>query len=258
MFYIKSMYKYLPNGQMCRLIEQISDNKFIIVKIYEAEEYDVEGDTIVVDAIFDSPPTEKISKEIKELKQKEANLMLEVSRLQKIKYNIDIELAIAKRTQIENDKFIINRSDLINAKSLALFEKNRVMPKLKDSNDKSFRGLKVSLTVDIGNGDVNSWGYKLYHDYNENADYLCPKYGILINPTDEEIESVIFKRLNEFKWDERELSKVDDKYLSESQIEIKQNYIKKQNELRVEQYKNEILKYDNLIHKILENPEVIH
>ena len=50
----------------------------------------------------------------------------------------------------------------------------------------------------------------------------------------------------------------DDKYLSESQIEIKQNYIKKQNEIRVEQYKNEILKYDNLINKILENPEVIH
>lgn len=100
------------------------------------------------------------------------------------------------------------------------------MPKVFDSKDKRFAGLKVSMETTVGSSEERYWGYKLYFDeFYSSGDFLCPKYGILINPTENEIEETIKKRLLEFKFDDYKIARIEDKYLTPSQIEIKNAYL---------------------------------
>ena len=104
--------------------------------------------------------------------------------------------------------------------------KDSIMPKVFDSKDKKFAGLKVSMVTTVGSNEERYWGYKLYFDEGySSGDFLCPKYGILINPTENEIEETIKKRLLEFKFNDYEIARIDDKYLTPSQVEVKNAYL---------------------------------
>lgn len=248
---------YLKNGQQANLIEKIG-NKFIVQRIMTYENYDyegsaypceVEGNEEVVNEIFDNPPKDKIDSQILELEAKKKIIESEIQELNTEKRKLSFEISQLGTTKINSEKFIINRSDILNAKTLALFPKNRILPILHDKEKKSLRGLKVTLSVEISTGKQNAWGYQLYEDYNSSSDYLCEKYGILINPTQEEIDEVIIKRLSEFEFDSRQIASVDDKYLSEKLLTIKSTYLedkkakdKAQKESQIEKLKQELLK----------------
>lgn len=60
--------------------------------------------------------------------------------------------------KVDAEKFVINRSDILKAKSLALFPKDSVMPIIRKSEDKSMRGLRVTLDISIADGKERSWG----------------------------------------------------------------------------------------------------
>ncbi len=133
---------------------------------------------------------------------------------------------------------------------MALFPKNMVMPYIRKSEDKSMRGLKVISEISIADGSERSWGYKLYYDYNDSyGEYLCEKYGILIDPTQEEIDAVIVKRLSELKFSEHQIACVEDRYLSEKLLSEKNAYLeekkakdKASKEAQIEKLKQELLK----------------
>lgn len=225
---------YLANGQACYLKEKIGE-KYIVNKIFEHEQfYDEDSEIvefidetdIVVDEIFKNPPIAKFSDKVAELVKEKDELQNAVRLLKSEKTKLSNEIAKLNTTKITNDKFILNKTDLINAKTLALFAKDSIMPKTFDSKDKNFRGLKVSMSAEICSNKESYWGYKLYFDEGySSGDYLCPKYGILINPTENEIEETIKKRLIEFSFDDYKIARVDDKYLTSSQIEIKKTYL---------------------------------
>lgn len=221
---------FLSNGQACYLKEKIG-SKYIVNKVFEYEDEEngwqevQDVNDIVVDAVFYKPPIEKIDAEIKELQLKKKQTLSEITELESKRQTVKNEVEQITKTQVSNSKFIINRSDLINAKTLALFMKDRPLPKLMDSSNKSFRGLKVLLTVEILTGLERSWGYSLYYDYDGSSDYLCEKYGILINPTQEEIDDIIVKRLSEFKFSDYWMNGVDDKYLTAEQLKKKNEYL---------------------------------
>ena len=225
---------YLTNGQACYLKEKIGE-KFIVNKVFEHEHYYgddseivefIDENDIVVDVIFKAPPVPKFSNEVAELIKKKGELQNDVRLLTSEKSKLSNEVAKLNTTKITKNKFILDKTELINAKTIALFSKDSVMPKVMDSENKSFRGLKVSMEATISSSEERYWGYKLY--FNEgysSGDFLCPKYGILINPTENEIEETIKKRLLEFKFDDYKIARVDDKYLNPSQIEIKNTYL---------------------------------
>lgn len=255
---------YLKNGQACYLKEKIGD-KYIVNKIFEYEQYYgddsetvefIDEVDIVVDAIFQSPPVAKFSDEVIRLGKQKDKLKDDIKLLTSEKTKLSNEIAKLNTTKITNDKFILNKTDLINAKTLALFAKDSIMPKTFDSKDKNFRGLKVSMSTAICSNEESYWGYKLYFDEGySSGDDLCPKYGILINPTESEIEETIKKRLIEFEFDDYKIARVDDKYLTSSQIEIKNAYLAnkriKEKERLVEQLE-EIQKKLNNFNNILE------
>jgi hypothetical protein len=225
---------YLPNGQECALVDQIGD-RFIVNKvigIYHNGDWTEEilGDDVVVDKVYFEKPVEKIAEEVKELLSVKENLNKEIRVLQTEKLGLKTEISGMGRTIVEQGKFIINKTSIINAKTLALFPKDSVMPITWAQGKESFWGLKVNMYVEIGKNEERAWGYKLEYDYSPSSEYLYPDNGILVDPTPEEIEARIAKRLTEQKWEAHKLLNIDDKYLSEEQKASKYTYIKEQEE----------------------------
>lgn len=254
---------YLKNGQQANLIEQIGE-RFVVQRIMTYENYDqeygthdveIEGDEEVVSEIFDNPPKQKIDSEISELEAKKKLIQEEIKILQNDKSKLNIEVSQISRTQIDSERFIINRSDIMKAKEIALFPKDRVMPIMRSSEDKSMRGLKVSFEISISDGKERAWGYKLYHEYNDHySQFLCEKYGILVDPTQEEIDETIVKRLTELKFSDRDIAFTDDKYLNPDQIKTKSSYLANEKQKLIEANKKQIADLKEKIDR-LENPD---
>lgn len=225
---------YLTNGQICYLKEKIGE-KFIVNRVLEHEPYYgenfemkefIDENDIVVDVIFKTPPVPKFSNEVAELIKKKDELQNDIQSLMFEKSKLSDEVAKLNTTKITKDKFILNKTELINANTLALFARDSIMPKVFDRKDKRFAGLKVAMETTITSNEERYWGYKLYFDEGySSGDFLCPKYGILINPTENEIKETIKKRLLEFKFDDYKIARIDDEYLTQSQIDIKNTYL---------------------------------
>lgn len=251
---------YLSNGQACYLKETIG-SRFIVNKVFEWDDEDgtqesIDSDDIVVDAVFKNPPTEKLDNKIKELIKAKDCLVEEISNLYKERTTIESELNKLKRMQVDKEKFIIDRSELINAKTLVLFKQRNIMPTILTS-EKNIRGIKLSLNIELIKGEERRWGYELYYDDWSTGDYLCEKYGFLINPTQEQIDEVIIKRLAEIEFSDSALSYVDDKYLSPNLLIRKNNYLKAKQENDKERLEKEIRitqeKLDNLNASLLKS-----
>lgn len=229
---------YLSNGQACYLKEKIG-RKYVVNRIFEYEDeehgwQEIQDTTndILVDMVFKSKskPIEKIATEIKELLAKKQKELTSISELRKQKDQLKYEIEQITKTQISQNKFIVNRTELLNAKTLVLFIKDRIMPITLMDKDRSFRGLTLTLNIELSTGTERSWGYKLYYDSSySSGDYLCEKYGILINPTEEEVENTIKKRLLEFKFSDYWIQKTDDKYLTPELITHKNGLIQSGN-----------------------------
>lgn len=247
---------YLENGQEVYLKETVG-NKYIVTKIYSyydeylQEEIEIEDkNSIVVEKIFNNPPIEKISSEILQLENNLFNLKAELSKLKDEKYYLENSIKNLSKTKISQDKLIINKSELINATSLALFPQDSIMPLVVENKNNSFRALKLSMEVELRDNEERYWGYKLY-DYDQRGygRFLCPKYGILINPTQEQIDETIIKRLSEFDVNTPnvafKLQDVPDKYLTEELLEKKQGYFQQQKDSRINTIKKELLRLNS-------------
>lgn len=225
---------YLANGQQAYLKETIG-NKFIVNKLYEVEgEYGMEeisdGVDVVVDVIYMKQPIEKVSNEIKELEAIKRETILSVEELENKKRSLQAEISRMTTTQINNQKFIVNRTELLNAKTLVLFPKDRIMPLNKNLQGGYYRSeFKISMYLCVGNGEEKTWGYNITTDGREGiSHYLCEKYGILIDPTDEQVDEVIRKRVSEFKFSDGVLLDTPDEYLTPEMMERKNNYFQTQ------------------------------
>lgn len=220
---------YLSNGQECYLIETVG-SKYLVRRIFQAyheEEgwYDVEdpNDT-VVDTIFKTKPVEKIAAEVMELNEQKESLTKEVNAIIAQNQAARRESENISKTQINNQKFIINKNELLKANSIVMFPKDSVMPIMKEKKD-SYRGLKISFVFSLLEYEVErSWGYKIYEEYESGSSFLCQKDGVLIDPTEEDVANRIRARLAEHKWDAHHLLQVPDEYLSETQIAEKLAY----------------------------------
>jgi hypothetical protein len=253
------MKKYLKTGQEIVIEAQTETEVFVrpimIIEDYE-NNFEYEGEIIKVkpNEIFDKPPIEKINSEVKEKINELYKISDAIIATNKELSKINYELAQAKKTQISNEKFIINRSELLNAKTLVLFPSGRIEPmRLESGNFSNFRGLMISLSVSVYNGEESSWGYKLYFDSGYNvSEHLSKENGFLINPTEEEIMEICFKRQNVSKFDDWTIKRTDDKYLTPENIIKKQELIKSDNEVEIVKLENEIKQKTEQLNKLKE------
>lgn len=224
---------YLRNGEKCELIEKLSNGKFLVEHYFVYNGYDeqsdyeqLSGSHVVVSEVFNNPPLAVIDNEVLEKEALLNNLKSAVSEMQAEERKLKHFISQIQKTKIDNEKYIINRTDLLNAKDVAVFHENKVMPTVKS---KQKYGLKLSIEIKMNTGEERVWSSQLYYEddnYNS-SDYIDQKQGILIDPTDDELDAIILKRVDKLKSNLSKLVGVPEKYLTPDLIQS----LKEQKEL---------------------------
>lgn len=243
-------YKYLNTGMQV-IIEEETENSFFVRPVLTAEtedyegryeEIEVYGDMIKVakNQLFDKAPTEKHDSEIEAKNQKLEELKKEIlvksEELSKIKQEIYRD----NLTKVNEERFIINRSEIMKAESIAFFPESRINPIIRKSQDKNFRGLKLSTVIEISSGEERNWGYSLYFDYESSSDYLDKEFGLVINPTEEKLIEISLQRQEKKKFEDWHIMRADDKYLSEENKQKKNELWKLEKANEIEKTKKQI------------------
>lgn len=218
---------YLKNGEKVRLIEKISDNRFLVESYmyyagYEGNDYeDLSGTQIVVNEIFESVHP-IYAKEVESAKQKLIDINKDIAEKRKELLDIKTELTINAKKRNDLSKLIIDRSQFLTCKEMVVFIKDRIMPVRREGG---VRGLKMSIEINLITGEERRWTYKLYDDYNSSGDYVEKYSDILFDPTEEQVYDAIKLRTKSGNFTPAQMESVDDIYLDEAQIDRKYNDI---------------------------------
>ena len=217
---------YLESGHACVLKEQIGD-KFIVNRVIEYNyseecgEY-VEPIDIIVDKIFDKAPTQKLDSEIKNLQIQKEELEEKIYLLTRDKQLLESELRQMTKTQISMNKFIVNKNEFLNAKQIVFFLEEIPLPKILGPISKDI--FKLEFTVFFNKEEEGARFYNIGRE-DRWGEAVDRKYGFLFDPTQEQVNEIIVKRLNEKKFSPYYLQEVDNKYLNEELLKAKQDYI---------------------------------
>ncbi|MGV2452473.1 UNVERIFIED_CONTAM: hypothetical protein POZ17_19880 [Ralstonia mannitolilytica] len=244
------MYKYTKSGFQVFVEAEIGNRIFArALTVFTDDEYGHEFEDYgsleeyKKEELFDIPPVEVLNLEIDEINKQ---IISKKNELKSIEHEVRIkklELEQAQKTQISNEKFIINRTELLKANTITMFPSDSIAPITKDKNDKSFYGLKLSMEIKIQDGEANMWGYKLYHDYGDSYSYhLDKRYGVFVDIPEEEAIMICKQRQSEVSFDDSQIMRTPDKWLTEKNLEKKQLILQKEEESKKEKLKEEIKK----------------
>jgi hypothetical protein len=235
---------YLRNGQAANFVKKIDDENYIVQPHivffdYEGnEDYDY-GEKTVVSEVFKSPPIAKISEEFLEkaeaVKKKTDELISVTREVDKAKS--DLEDIKAQKTDLE--KAIINRSELKNAESIAVFS-NRIEPYILSG--KQQRELKICIYLSVVSGEESAFCYKLYSDGWGSSNKIDMEYGFLCDISDDELTRITKERAEKrfSEEDVWEITNTEDKWLPDSLLEAKKANAKAQELKKKENLKEEI------------------
>ena len=226
-------YHYLPDGKAVVLKEKLSNGKYIVNEVFDCIDMDsgdgyidVSDKDIVVEKILEDQPVAHFEKEIADLLEAKVELEQVIKALHDQKYALRAEVNDLTKRKIANDKLIIDRNELINAKEIVIFIEGKPMP-LRMENDERAYGLNLSINIDIRTGEESAWGAKLHFDQGyDSGSLICKQYGYLIDPTPEEVERITKERIQTLKFDLYRLVSVDKKYLTDAQIKEVHEYRK--------------------------------
>ena len=250
---------YLKNGEKVRLIEKISDNRFLVESYmyyagYDGNDYeDLSGIQIVVNEIFESAHP-IYAKEVESAKQKLIDINKDIADKRKELLDIKTELTINEKKRNDLSKLIIDRSQFLNCKEFVVFIKDKIMPTRREGGA---RGLKMSIEINLITGEQRNWVYKIYDDYTSSSDWIEKSSDILFDPTEEEITERIKERIKSGNFSATQISMTDDKYLDEDQINAKRADILERQMTEYNKIESEIItnkaKLENLAIKMGEN-----
>lgn len=237
---------YLKNGQKCLLHEELPKGKFLVEEyLYynghgdEEDFEDLSGHQIVVYEIFDKAPIAVLDKEYGEKENLLDHLSTQIADLKSEEYKLKFSIQQLTKTQIDKEKFIIDRSEFLKAKEIVVFISDRIMPK-RISGEKY--GWKINLQISMRNGEERAWYYNLYHDDDRfsYSEYMCQEDKMLFDPTEEEVDAIIMKRLSKAGSDFNKMINVPEKYLNEEQKKGIAEYRLKEKEKRIKSIESEI------------------
>lgn len=225
---------YLKNGERVILHQKLSENGYVIEKLYiynyqDGEPYEEpSGEKIFVDKVYIYAPIESIDKKYNEKYQKYLDLNKSVQSLNEELQSLKNEVYKIKNEKTNLSKLIFNKSQLKTAKTIHYFISGKIMPVLM--TDYAKQGMKMSLEVSVYSDSVRSWSYKLYTNDNGwgSSDKVDDEYGFFFDLSDEEIERITIERVKTFKSNSfygGYLKSIDNKYLTKELIEFKEKFI---------------------------------
>lgn len=202
---------------------------------------------IFVDEIFATAPTEILDEQVILLESAIASKNHEIKEQENALRSLRYEIDAAKNEKTRVDKFIINRNEILQAKRICFFEKDRINP---IDSKKETKGMKLNFSIHICNGEISIWGYKVYdNDRWDNGVSVDPKYGILIDLSDDELLSISKERSSGIMSDYA-ISAASDTYLNETQLERKRELAKIKDESERKSLEAEIKKLTERLDKL--------
>jgi hypothetical protein len=259
---------YLKDGTKAALVAQ-TDKGYVVdpIEVYrnymsedeESEEYEeTSGKVKLVDAVYAVAPKDVIEEEYKQILQKveeQEKLLIEKrSELSKAKH----ELSQIERQKTDLSKMIINRTEIVNAKRLIVWIKGRIAPRIMDVKSSLKLTVSYSISRYAGAGEEKCWAYSAWSDYDGDkawstySEYFDPTYGIKADLTDEEILEITHNRqMNDIKeFDNWEIERCDEKWLTHQNIERKRSIIEKSNETAIRNAEQELITLQEKINKL--------
>lgn len=256
---------YLEDGQECLLVSK-TDDYYIVRPFYldggynYSEDYtDVSGESvtlgeeILVKLIFDKPPVIKYNTEITKLLLDKDTLLMNINKLKNEERDLKRKVEASGKKLVDKNNFIINKTELVEAKTIAIFYRNFITPKLykrnRDVKDSSLMlNFKVNLSKPKNEGC--NYTYQIYDDGDTSSNtQICDMDGYVVDYDPKEIIATIKKRIKLYPNNIHSLYDLDDELLDDELKLIKQEQIKnkklslmKRNVQYIEDYKKDILR----------------
>lgn len=242
---------YLKDGQEADLIKKIDDNNYIVDPYmtwygYEGDENtESSGNRIVVDSIYSKPPVKKINKEIADLNSKIEDSNNKLSAIKTEHFKLSRELSLIENQKTDLSKLIINKSELMKAERITVFESGGFTP-IHISKNK-IRSFKLTVHLVILAGEEKAWSYEM-SEYDERFDYskyVDMKTGFIIDKSDEEILEISRKRIIDASLlndgiSDRRLERINDDLLSEDLKTRKKDFTKSEKQKQFNNLNNQM------------------
>lgn len=239
---------YLRNGEEVVLHETLENGQFIIERMFYYEDYEGNGECEpngikeVVKEVFSTPPIEKKHDDLIKIIEKTEAKNKELADIETQIRAAKAELRESEKYKTDIEKHIINRSEILKAKSITVFSGYKPYTL---TEDKEKRSLRLSYTLDIWEGKFNAWVYKF--DYEGRAGFsenINPKYGLVFNATDDEILEIcrqIVKDKGEISdYDLRRTDLLPDEYLTDELKKKRAELLKKERLIDIERQEKKI------------------
>lgn len=250
---------YLKDGRIADLITQTEKGYLVNPHIewgFESErDSGPSGNVELVQEIFDTAPVDLIEKECQKVYDRMQIIASERDKLQEDKNSLWRDVEALKREKTNLSKLTFNRSDIKNAKRLVVFSDKQIAPVIYDPHNRH----KLTLSIEITDYDpkIRAWIYKFYGDERYGSgDYFDEKYGVRCDLTDEEVMALNLERLASKKWDDWDIIRTDDKWLTPEFIERKKEILSKEAAREIETTKKEIEKYQTKLIELEKKTEL--
>ncbi len=229
---------YLRNGEAVELHETLENGQFIIERMYvysdyEGNEHDEPcGVKEVVKEVFTKPPIEKKHDDLIKIIEKTEAKNKELAEIETQIRVAKAELRESEKYKTDIEKHVINRSEILKAKSITVFSDYKPFTL---TEDKEKRSLRISYSLDIWEGKFNEWVCKLdWEGRNIFSENINPKYGMVFNATEDEILEIckqIVRDKDEISdYDLRRTDLLPDAYLTD-ELKIKRAELLKKERL---------------------------
>lgn len=250
---------YLRNGEAVELHESLENGQFIIERMFYYEDYEGNGEfepngiKEVVKEVFKKPPIEKKHDDLIKIIEKTEAKNKELAEIETQIRSAKAELRESEKYKTDIEKHIINRSEILNAKSITVFNGYKAYTL---TEDKENRNLRLTYRLDVFDGKLSQWVYELDWEGREGfSKTINPKYGLLLNATEDKIleicKQIVIDKEEISDSDLRRVDLLPDEYLTDGlkqrRIELLENErledIEKQEEtIKIEQEKLRKLK----------------
>lgn len=232
---------YMLDGRMVDVIADDVNGKVLVAPIFEAfkstggdpDDFDLYseevGDSILLidkSGLFDNPPIEKYNEEIKNATKNLVSIVDKIRDKGIELRKLESEIASAAKGFSKSSEFIFDMSAFRTAKRFVFWAPDRVYPFII-SQGSYLSDKDVTLRIEIScqyEGNVVRrpvLSYKVDRDWNSNV--VDSDYGVLFDPTDEEIvektkarcDTLDFSKVRDWDFLDKDFNPIHPQYLSE-------------------------------------------
>lgn len=243
---------YLSNGQQAELQYELPDGKFLVDPIFSYQDYN-SGEWLnlpssgfqVVDKIFNSPPIEKISKEVSELLEQKKSLITENSKIKQDTLTAKMHLQQLETKVQDISKWQIDLSKWKNCKTIHFFIEGDILPHSINKPKYSSDWYELRWTIKAGVKDELKFNLTVQTDgYSDRQSKIDEEYGYIFDLTQDEVDSIALERISKMDLSNYDsawkFKNIPERFMTGKLKELRDIAVKSDNEKSLAAYNKQI------------------